>query len=279
MAGDADELERLHQVTRLARLAARVTKSDRKPLGTTRIFISYRRENAGHAGRLFDRLQPIFGQHGVFMDLENIGSGADFVDRLERELEATAALVVLIGPQWLAAEDAGWRRLDNPKDWVRREIAAGLKRDILVLPVLIGGAKMPTADELPKSIRALARRNALEIGDRRWDEGLANLLDILQHAPASPAEGPAGRPGGRGTGLGRGGTVSRPHEVRPFRRRIRRAGPRLQPTRLPGHRRRGPDGRRARNRVRSLRRRGSRLVRASLDGANPRRGRVDEPGD
>jgi len=106
-----------------------------------RIFISYRRvDSAGYAGRIYDRLAARFGEDAVFMDVDDIPAGLDFVDVLQNAVQSCDALAALIGPNWLdARDDAGVRRVDNPEDFVRVEIAAALERDIRVIPVLVDG--------------------------------------------------------------------------------------------------------------------------------------------
>src|ERR1700752_1555576 len=107
------------------------------------IFINYRREDtAGHAGRLHDVLNKRF--HGaVFMDVDKIEAGQDFVDVIDEAVGKCRVLIVMIGRQWLSVANLDGRRLDNPDDFVRREIAAALIRDVTVVPVLVEGAGMP----------------------------------------------------------------------------------------------------------------------------------------
>jgi TM2 domain-containing membrane protein YozV len=146
------------------------------------IFISYRRDDsAGWVGRLATDLQERFGQETVFQDIGAIGAGEDFVAAIERSLESCSAVLVVIGPEWSRVKDrAGIRRLDNPDDTVRIEVAKALARkDHLVIPVLVGGAQMPTAAELPSELWALARRNALELSDKRWTYDLEQLMASL----------------------------------------------------------------------------------------------------
>src|SRR5262245_24510784 len=112
------------------------------------IFISYRRaDSAGFAGRLWADLSRHFGKPRVFMDIEGgIARGADFPDAIGRALGNATAMVVVIGQHWLnCIDDNSNRRLDNPDDWVRCEIASALERKLLVLPVLVDGALMPPA--------------------------------------------------------------------------------------------------------------------------------------
>jgi hypothetical protein len=159
----------------------------------TGIFISYRRiDSRDYAGRLFDRLARYFGPSAVFMDVEGgIARGTDFVSTLERAVATVDAMVVVIGHEWSSCtNDQGVRRLDCDEDWVRQEIASALHRDILVLPVLVGGASMPRAENLPENIRGLARKQAAEISDSRWDYDTSEIFKTLEHVvkPGSDAQ-------------------------------------------------------------------------------------------
>src|SRR5512132_3601954 len=131
------------------------------------IFISYRREDAaGYAGRLYDRLAAHFGDERVFMDVEGIEPGADFFDAIERAVGSCEALIVMIGNEWLAVDSAGHRRLDDPADFVRIETATALTRGIRVVPVLVDGAVVPRADQLPVQLVPLTRRQAVELSHK-----------------------------------------------------------------------------------------------------------------
>ena len=129
------------------------------------IFINYRREESGHAaGRLHEWLGQAFGPDKLFMDVDNIPAGFDFADHLTKQVAACDAMLAVIGPNWLDAKgERGDRRLDNPDDFVAIEIGAALARDIPVIPVLVDGAHMPRASELPDSLKPLARRQAIEV--------------------------------------------------------------------------------------------------------------------
>jgi predicted ATPase len=146
------------------------------------VFLSYRREDAaGHAGRLADYLLDRFGQGSVFMDVESIEAGVDFTVEIERAIAEADAVLVVIGPRWLEVRAAsGARRLEEPGDFVRREIEAALRGDVRVIPVLVGGATMPAESELPRPIAALALRNAVELFDRRWREDVGALVEVLE---------------------------------------------------------------------------------------------------
>ena len=151
------------------------------------IFISYRREDsAGYAGRLYDRLSGHFGAESVFMDIDTLEPGVDFVEVIERAMSQCDILLVLIGQRWLnAADSTGQRRLDNPEDFVRLEIQAGLDRGIRVIPMLVEGAAMPSSRDLPEVLTKLARRNALELSDTRWHTDVDKLLDTTEKFAAA----------------------------------------------------------------------------------------------
>jgi hypothetical protein len=132
-------------------------------------------------GRLHDSLLAHFGAEQIFRDVDTIRPGVDFVELIHEALNSCVALVAVIGEKWLAAtETGGGRRLDNPRDLVRLEIAAALERDILVVPVLVENAQMPKEIELPASLKKLSRRNALELTDKRWSYDVQKLIDGLQ---------------------------------------------------------------------------------------------------
>ncbi len=151
----------------------------------TRIFISYRRDDsAGYAGRLFDRLSDRFGRDQIFMDIDTIEPGLDFVEVIEQAVGSCEVLIALLGRHWLSAADAaGQRRLDNPEDFVRLEIKAALERNIRVIPVLVDGAAMPRSADLPAD---LARRNAVELRHSRFHADVDHLIGVLEKIFSPP---------------------------------------------------------------------------------------------
>ncbi len=133
-----------------------------------RIFISYRRSDTiTITGRIHDRLTMEFGDDNIFKDVDDIPLGADFRQIIDREVGSCDVLLVMIGPEWIhAMAGDGSARLDDPDDFVRVEIEAGLKRDdVLVIPVLVRGAGMPNSGDMPHSLRELAYRNAAIVRD------------------------------------------------------------------------------------------------------------------
>jgi hypothetical protein len=145
------------------------------------IFISYRREDSiGHAGRLFDRLVEQFGKERIYRDIDTIQAGENFVEAVRQKINVSDVVLALIGPRWLTVtDDEGRWRLADENDLVRMEIATGLERNIRVIPVLLQGASMPRAKDLPGALAGLAQRNAFEIRDTHFDQDVAQLVDAL----------------------------------------------------------------------------------------------------
>jgi uncharacterized protein with WD repeat len=169
------------------------------------VFISYRRQDTEYfAGQLYDRLADRLGDDQVFMDVARIGLGIDFTEAITQAVSTCQVLLAVIGPLWLTATDEhGRRRLDDPKDFVRLEIQAALERGIRVIPILVSGAKMPRADQLPRRLAKLARRNAITMHHESFPEDAERLLATIDQllevtmaaAPGSPvAPGILGRP-------------------------------------------------------------------------------------
>jgi hypothetical protein len=146
------------------------------------VFVSYRRdETSGYAGRLIDRLNDHFGAERVFFDLQTLEPGVDWVEGLERALDECKVLIAVIGRHWLDAVDhKGRRRLDNPHDSLRREVARALERNIRVVPVLVQDAEMPEAPDLPGDLAGLTRRQAIELTNSGWHDDVGRLIRALE---------------------------------------------------------------------------------------------------
>jgi hypothetical protein len=146
------------------------------------IFVSYRRDQtAAHAGRLADRLVDHFGESQVFMDVDSIGLGLDFVQVLQDAVGGCEVMLVMIGPQWVSP------RLEEPEDYVRIEVETALERSIRVVPILVGGAQLPQAATLPESLQPLTRRQAFELGDATFRADATELLDRLDRVLTTTA--------------------------------------------------------------------------------------------
>ena len=162
------------------------------------IFISYRRDDSRHAaGRLGDDLAAAFGPARIFRDVESIDPGVDFEVALEQALKGCAVMLVVIGPRWLSITDKdGRRRLDQPGDWIRTEVARALARQVRLIPVMLEDTPLPDAALLPEDLRPLVRRQSLPLSDARWRGDLQRLIETLERIPGlervpSPSPAPA----------------------------------------------------------------------------------------
>lgn len=157
-------------------------EDDKKVAITSNVFLSYRREDSLAYSRLLKQTLSGYMENAkVFMDLTDIKGGEDFVARLDASIKDCESVIVVIGPAWAQCRDAdGNRRLDKADDFVRLEIATALAENKRIVPVLVGSAKMPVADELPIDIKPLWRRNAMELSDSRWEYDVNQLANALK---------------------------------------------------------------------------------------------------
>jgi tetratricopeptide (TPR) repeat protein len=159
-----------------------------------KIFINYRRDDSiGMAGRLHDRLAQTFGRKNIFMDVDHIPVGSDFVTYLNNQVAECDVVLVVIGSHWVKAKDkSGQRRLHQVDDFVAIEIAAALGRGIRVIPILVDGARMPKASELPESLKPLVRRQAAEVRHAHFGQDaetlVARMNEAFGDAPLSTSE-------------------------------------------------------------------------------------------
>src|SRR5688572_4339186 len=158
---------------------------------SSRIFISYRREDsAGFVRALLGPLRQRFGSDRIFKDTDNIPPGQDFVNIIRRELESCRVLLAVIGSEWTTVEDprTKTRRLDNPNDYLRLEVATALNNEhVIVIPVLVDRAGMPRSEDLPEDLSLLARRNAIELSDNHWDTDVERLVRAIEGICNDPA--------------------------------------------------------------------------------------------
>jgi tetratricopeptide (TPR) repeat protein len=147
------------------------------------VFINYRRDDSeGYVGRIYDRLAQRFPDR-IFRDVTGLRPGDNFVDALEREGRNCQVLLAVVGRHWLTVTGAlGGRRLDDPKDILRQEIVRALERNVLVIPILVGGAQPPKAEELPDDIRLLANLQALPITEFDFEADIDRLIRRLEQA-------------------------------------------------------------------------------------------------
>jgi hypothetical protein len=169
-----------------------------------RLFINYRRDDSrADSGRLYDRLAVCFPGR-VFRDVASLQPGVEWDDAIARVLGQSDACIVVIGKDWLTITDAlGRRRLDDPRDSVRREVVVALQRQMRVFPVLVGGARMPPEEELPAELQSLCRRHAIELTEQDWDEDIRKLVKALE-----TVLGPSSEPGARRSAIRRGWVIA-----------------------------------------------------------------------
>lgn len=146
-----------------------------------RVFISYRREDAAAYAKLIQQsLLPHSSNENLFMDRVAIHDGDDFVDKITGAVLECDALLVVIGPDWATCQTSdGQSRIKHEDDFVRLEVETGLNAGRAVIPVLVGGATMPTSDQVPESLHALLRRHARELSDSRWEYDTGELVKSL----------------------------------------------------------------------------------------------------
>jgi hypothetical protein len=146
------------------------------------IFISYRREDsAGYAGRICAWLKAQIAEDQVFMDIDGIAPGEDYIDVIHKRITSSQLVLVIIGPQWTNVKDSeGRRRLEQADDLVCIEIATALSLGVRVIPVLVAGAVIPPQKDLPEPLGGLTRLNALIINDRFFDQGMEYLGEHLR---------------------------------------------------------------------------------------------------
>ncbi|MBS0366306.1 MAG: TIR domain-containing protein [Proteobacteria bacterium] len=170
------------------------------------LFISYRRSDSeAYTGRLYDRLVVQFGKDAIFKDVDSIPLGIDFRSHLSAVVSQCRAVLAVVGPHWLEARDeSGARRLDNRDDFVRIELEAALAREVPLIPVLVSGAVMPTAPQLPESLADFAFRQGTAVRpDPDFHRDVDRLLAFLQPLVGGSAVIPAGAPAAQRSNLPR----------------------------------------------------------------------------
>ena len=157
------------------------------------VFINYRRaDSAGAAARLYDDLTERLGPGRVFVDVGSVGVGQAWSAAFAAYLETAAAVIVLIGRSWLVSSPGAEAAPQETGDFVHEEIAAALRRDVPVIPVLLDDAAMPASSQLPPDIQALADRNAFVLHSSRWQRDVDRLAAALGSVtgPARPGRIP-----------------------------------------------------------------------------------------
>ena len=165
-------------------------------MASGKVFISYRHDDAaGFSHAIYDRLVEHLPKDHVFMDVAGIAPGADFAQRLETTVDQCQVLLALIGKRWAGDEQSGKARIHDPKDWVRVEVGAAIRRGVRVIPVLLDGATMPAAESLPEDVRALSRMHAVDVRASRLN---ADVWDLTGSTiTALGGKWPPDEPGGK----------------------------------------------------------------------------------
>jgi len=154
----------------------------------SRIFINYRREDTSNsASRLYEWLSERYGEDQVFMDVDAIEPGLDWAKAIDSAVGSSDLVLALIGSDWMPTLKS---RLNDDDDFMRHELETALRRDIRIIPVLVDGAKMPTAVELPESLTGLTRRQAFEMREERFRYDKQELLKRVDRALGIAVEAP-----------------------------------------------------------------------------------------
>jgi hypothetical protein len=155
------------------------------------VFISYRRrDSVAHVHALYGRLVAVLGTERVFMDVDNIALGTDFMQAIHRALDACDVLIAVIGRQWAGGEVTGERRIDRPDDVVRLEIAEALRRGMRVVPLFVDGVEPLAADRLPDDLRALALRQGFSVRDDRFADDMELFVLRVRRELAAASQAP-----------------------------------------------------------------------------------------
>jgi hypothetical protein len=153
---------------------------ERSSLG---IFISYRRQDTLETvGRLHDHLRRAFEEDRLFLDVERQAAGDDYRMVIDRALAHADVMLVVIGMEWLnAVNREGRRRLDQGDDMVRIELETAFARNLRVVPVLVEGATIPAAADLPPSLQPLCYRTAMPVRpDPDFQMDFQRLVEALR---------------------------------------------------------------------------------------------------
>lgn len=159
------------------------------------IFVSYRRGPGASevAGRLYDRLAAAYGESNVFMDVDTVRPGMDFVEAIGQAIESCDAVLAIIDPNW-AVDSNDRKRIAETNDYVRLEIVSALDHGVTVIPVLVLGAEMPTPDQLPADVRPIANRQAVTVSHERSNTDVLPLERELGDLMAGPKSKPTPAP-------------------------------------------------------------------------------------
>jgi hypothetical protein len=177
--GDSQAIEFVKLTERIRQMAGSSATLASLP-GKT-VFVCYRRQDAEDAaGRLHEELVGVYGRERIFMDIDSVPLGVNFVTHTREQIQGCGVVLVMIGRSWNTITDSdGSRRLADPADHVRIEVATALKHGIPVIPILVQNAPMPRLVDLPEDIRDLAFQNGMKLTPEFWRTGVAKLIKEL----------------------------------------------------------------------------------------------------
>ena len=149
-----------------------------------KIFVSYRRDDTvAFTGRLVENLRREYGPDAVYLDLDADAVGVDFRDHFTKALRRCDLALVVIGQRWLGGAGQANRMLDSA-DHARAEVEISLKRRIPVIPILVGGTRMPSEGDLPADIQPLRFRTAVTVDDARdFEPHVRRLVSLIDGLP------------------------------------------------------------------------------------------------
>jgi len=155
-------------------------KSKKPAVRQKNIFISYRvHDTAGETDRLVESLKQYVDASHIFIDIDKLEPGIPFDEAIKKQLDFCDVMLVVIGPNWAGKKMDGSIQIFDESDWVRLEIRTAISRNILVVPVLVDNAALPTPDQLPTDLQLLSKRQAYSISRSRWKYDTDKLATFL----------------------------------------------------------------------------------------------------
>ena len=147
---------------------------------TKKIFVSYRRADAsGHTGRLYDHLIQYFFPQNIFIDIDSIQPGDDFLRRIQHFLDNSDVFLAVVGKNWLGKTKDGQRRIDNKNDFVRIELLEAIGKKIPIIAVLVQGVQEAELDWLPDNAKFEGFYKSIHMDDFAWNKGVKNIYRTI----------------------------------------------------------------------------------------------------
>jgi hypothetical protein len=156
-----------------------------------RVFISYRHlDSIDITARLWDHLKARFGEPNVFLDYKRMTGGDDFLEVIDRAVDSSNILLSIIGPKWKGLRGPNHlSRILDSGDVVRRELERAQRKNVPILPILVGGASYLSEGELPKSLKKLARKHALKLrSGHDFEDDLRRIIECIERLTNNHSE-------------------------------------------------------------------------------------------